>query len=285
MKKINVLSLFDGMSCGQQALDKANIPVEKYYASEVEPASMSVTRYNYPDTVFIGDVKAVDVNSLPFIDLIIGGSPCQGFSFAGKQLNFEDPRSQLFFEFVRLLEGINPKYFFLENVKMKKEYETVITELLGVDPVFINSELVSPQLRGRLYWTNIPFNSIPDRVDISLSDIIKSSFVNRDKSYCVDANYYKGGNLKSYFKSSRRQLVFHSESTFHQSLDNLENGLIKIKDLARPLSPVEAERIQGLPDNYTLCDGVPKSHRYHMVGNGWSIPVIKHFFQYFVEPE
>ena len=156
MKKINVLSLFDGMSCGQIALDKLGIPVNKYFASEIDKYAIQVAKRNYPDMIHLGDVKEIDPDELPKIDLLIGGSPCQGFSFGGKGLNFDDPRSKLFFEFDRLLKALKPKYFLLENVKMKKESEQVITDYLGVEPVEINSNLVSAQNRKRLYWTNIP---------------------------------------------------------------------------------------------------------------------------------
>jgi len=278
---LNVLSLFDGLGGGRIALDQLGIPIKNYYASEIEKAAMTIASHNYKDINHIGSV--VDVNGKDFhdVDLLIGGSPCQGFSFAGKQLNFNDPRSKLFFEFVRILEEAKPTYFFLENVNMKREFRDVISEMLGVEPIAINSSLVSPQLRNRLYWTNIPFDGPPPEVRINLEDIIESGYVNRDKSYCIDASYYKGGNLKSYFKSSRRQLVFLSEESFEKSIKNFHQDIIPIKGLARMLSPLEAERTQGLPDNYTLCDGISNTKRYHMIGNGWTIPVIKHFFKFF----
>lgn len=162
MKKLKVLSLFDGMSCGQLALQRAGFEVEEYYASEIDKYAIQVTQQNFPNTVQLGDVTKVDSLDVSEIDLLIGGSPCQGFSFAGKGLNFEDPRSKLFFEFVRLFKELKPKYFLLENVKMKKESEAVITELLGVEPVEINSALVSAQNRRRLYWTNIPNVTQPE---------------------------------------------------------------------------------------------------------------------------
>lgn len=153
---MNVLSIFDGMSCGRIALERAGIKVDNYYASEIDKYAIQIAKKNYPDIIHIGDVTKVKANDLPKIDLLIGGSPCQGFSFAGKQLNFEDERSKLFFEFVRLLEECKPKYFLLENVKMKKEYQDIISSYLGVEPIKINSSLVSAQNRERLYWTNIP---------------------------------------------------------------------------------------------------------------------------------
>ena len=150
----NVLSLFDGMSCGQIALNRAGITYDNYYASEIDKHAIKVTQHNYPNTIQLGDVTKIKSSDLPKIDLLIGGSPCQGFSFSGKQLNFDDPRSKLFFEFVRLVKECQPKYWLLENVVMKKEFEKVITEQLGVEPVKINSSLVSAQNRVRLYWAN-----------------------------------------------------------------------------------------------------------------------------------
>ena len=169
---LNVLSLFDGMSCGQIALERAGIKVNNYFASEIDKYAIQVAKHNYPNTHHIGDVTKVKASELPKIDLLIGGSPCQGFSFAGKQLNFDDPRSKLFFEFVRLLNECNPKYFLLENVKMKKEYQDVITEHLGVEPIEINSNLLSAQNRKRIYWTNIPGVTIPNDKGILLKDIV-----------------------------------------------------------------------------------------------------------------
>lgn len=208
MKIGNVLSLFDGMSCGQIALNRAGIEYDNYYASEIDKYAIKVTQVNYPNTIQIGDVRNISAKDLPKIDLLIGGSPCQGFSFAGKQLNFEDERSKLFFEFIRLLQECKPKYFLLENVKMKKEYQDVISSYLGCEPIEINSCLVSAQNRKRLYWTNIPNVTKPDDKRIYLKDIIEHGVVDKEKSYCVDANYFKGGNLKSYYEKGRRQLVY-----------------------------------------------------------------------------
>lgn len=170
---MNVLSLFDGMSCGRIALERAGIKVNNYFASEIDKYAVQIAKKNYPDTVHIGSVIDVKASDLPKIDLLIGGSPCQGFSFAGKQLNFIDPRSRLFFEFVRLIEECKPKYFLLENVKMKKEYQDVITKYLGVEPIKINSALVSAQNRERLYWTNIPNIEQPKDLGILLKDILE----------------------------------------------------------------------------------------------------------------
>ena len=212
---MKVLSLFDGMSCGQIALNRLGINVDEYFAAEIDKYAMQITKKNYPNTQHIGNVLDVKGEDLPKIDLLIGGSPCQGFSFAGKQLNFDDPRSKLFFEFVRLLDETKPTYFLLENVRMKKEYQEIISEHLGVEPVMINSTLVSAQNRVRLYWTNIPGLEQPEDKQLVMKDILEDGFVDRDKSHCLDANYFKGGNLKSYFEKHRRQLVFSKDGLCH----------------------------------------------------------------------
>lgn len=193
---LNVLSLFDGMSCGQLALQRAGIKVNQYYAAEIDKYAMQVSLKNFPNTIHLGDVTKVKGADLPKIDLIIGGSPCQGFSFAGKGLNFEDPRSKLFFEFVRLIKECNPKWFFLENVRMKKEHELVISQYMKVAPIEINSALVSAQNRVRLYWTNInekPYGLFGDMVadipqpkdkGILLQDVLENNVP--DKFYLTD---------------------------------------------------------------------------------------------------
>ena len=169
---MNVLSLFDGMSCGQVALERAGIQVNNYYASEIDKHAISITQRSYPNTKQLGSVLGWREWELPQIDLLIGGSPCQGFSIAGKQLAFDDPRSKLFFEYVACIRRFKPRYFLLENVRMKKEFLDVITEYMGVEPICINSNLVSAQNRVRYYWTNIPNVTQPDDLGILLKDII-----------------------------------------------------------------------------------------------------------------
>ena len=295
---MNVLSLFDGMSCGQIALDKLGVKVDKYFASEIDKYAIKVAKANYPDTIHLGDVRDVKASDLPEIDLLIGGSPCQGFSFAGNNLNFDDPRSVLFFEYVRLLKELKPKYFLLENVRMKQESQDIISEYLGVQPVAVNSNLVSAQNRYRLYWTNIPFD-IPSDKGIVLKDILEHGVTDREKSHCIDANYFKGGNLKSYFEKHRRQLVFSEDGLCHvgdadlkghgynrrvyhpdgkspslcaASGGNLEPKIIADSTSWRKLTPVECERLQTVPDNYT--NHVSNTQRYRMLGNGWTVDVI-----------
>ena len=215
---MKVLSLFDGMACGRIALDQLGIPVEKYYASEIDKYAIQVAQANYPDIIQVGDVCDLDPKDYMDVDLIQAGSPCQGFSMAGKQLAFDDPRSALFFEFIRLLKAIKPKYFLLENVKMKKEFLQIISEqvsacypeiIFGIEPLFINSSLLSAQSRQRYYWTNIPGIQQPEDKGIVLKDILEDDFSSdRDKSYCIDANYSKTGAKPHHYKDKyRRQLV------------------------------------------------------------------------------
>ena len=273
-KGINVFSLFDGMSCGQLALQKAGVKVNTYHASEIDKWAMQISRKNFPSTLQMGDITKLEDWRLELIrdeigiDLVIGGSPCQGFSFAGNQLNFEDPRSKLFFDFVRVLKILRPKYFLLENVRMKKESQDIISEYMGVEPVAINSNLVSAQNRHRLYWTNIPFD-IPEDKGIILADILEDGVTDREKSHCLDANYFKGGNLKSYFEKHRRQLVFNNRC--------IQEGEADIKETYRKLSCLECERLQTVPDGYT--EGVSNTQRYKMLGNGWTVDVIAHIFK------
>ena len=233
---MNVLSLFDGMSCTQIALKNLGIKVDRYYASEIDKYAIKVTRENFPETIHLGDIKDITGSDFIYdIDLIVAGSPCQGFSFAGKQLAFDDPRSALFFEFVRLLREVKPKYFLLENVRMKKEFQDVISQqvsdiypecnngsLFGIEPIKINSALVSAQSRNRLYWTNIPNIEQPKDLGIVLRDILepseewgerpqylKNEFAGRErgnlvknideKSNCLNATMYKG-QISSYVK-------------------------------------------------------------------------------------
>jgi DNA (cytosine-5)-methyltransferase 3A len=180
---MNVLSLFDGMSCGRIALERVGIKVDNYFASEIDKHAIKVTMANYPNTIQLGSVTEVKAENLPKIDLLIGGSPCQGFSFAGKQLNFEDSRSKLFFEYIRLLKECMPKFFILENVKMKKEYQDIISQYLGVESVHINSDLFSAQDRKRFYWTNIDFPTLPIKNELTVEDILESEV---DVKYCIE---------------------------------------------------------------------------------------------------
>ncbi len=265
---MNVLSLFDGMSCGQIALNRAKVKYNNYFASEIDKYAIKVTQYNYPNTKQIGNVLKIKSNNLSKIDLLIGGSPCQGFSFAGKQLNFNDPRSKLFFEFVRLLKECKPKYFLLENVKMKQEYQNVISKYLGVLPIEINSSLVSAQNRKRLYWTNIRNIIQPIDNNVVLSDIIENGCLHTDKYYIIQRSrgFNKGG-IKA--KNGKTPPITSCSWQHNNHLYN--NGEI------RKLTPIECERLQTVPDDYTNV--VSDTQRYRMLGNGWTVDVITHIFK------
>ena len=226
---MNVLSLFDGMSCGQIALNRSGIKYDKYFASEIDKPAISRTMNNYPNTIQLGDVTKVKATGLPKIDLLIGGSPCQGFSFAGKQLNFDDERSKLFFEFVRLLKELKPKYFLLENVPMKKEYEIIISKYCGIEPIYLDSKLVSAQQRERVYWTNInaiPYNLFgdmkanipkPKNKKIVIADIMGLPIVNRRRDNIVMTkaqtkvrvrkNYIEQKELAMFLKSKKNKTI------------------------------------------------------------------------------
>ena len=285
---MNVLSLFDGMSCGQIALNKVGIKYENYFASEIDKHAIKVTQHNYPNTIQLGDVTKVKGVDLPKIDLFIGGSPCQGFSFAGKQLNFDDPRSKLFFEFVRLLKECNPKYFLLENVKMKKEHEQVITQHLGVEPILINSALLTAHNRPRLYWTNIPNVEQPNDKSIYFEQIRDLQIENYE--YISDEKTINREYKKNYLQydingkghGSQDQRAYYTNGK-HGCLDTGASRKAKVLEndgRVRKITRNEAERLQGVPDNYTTP--VSKAQALKMLGNGWTVDVIAHIFNQMV---
>jgi len=307
---MNVLSLFDGISCGHIALQKLGIKVDKYFASEIDKNAIKVTQHNFPETIQLGDVTQVSGKDLPSIDLLIGGSPCQGFSLSGKQLNFDDPRSKLFFEFVRLMKEAKPRYFLLENVKMKKEYQDIITEYLGVEPVFINSKDFSAQSRGRLYWTNIPFAQEYEKRDVLLRDVLQPYYADRtidDSEVCrqlsalLETSKYRNAGLWGATQgtsflwrrdSEGRVLVMRPDKLKIQRIGRIGEGTHKSeiitvltqpfifdgKDI-RKISPLEAERLQTVPDNYTKLESMRDGSRYKMLGNGWTVDVVAHIFK------
>ena len=274
---INVLSLFDGMSCGQIALNRLGIKVSKYYASEIDKAPMKVTQHNYPETIQVGDVTKVKGEDLPQIDLLIGGSPCQGFSFAGKKLNFEDPRSILFFEFARLLDECKPKYFLLENVKMKKEWQDVISDLLGVQPMRINSSKFTAAKRDRLYWTNIPNISDPidkeisfDEINSNIDEWLEPERIEKIAAWKAQQKPLKNATLIG-SKSKLPCLTARGYNQYHSGMILITNG-----EKYRYLTNEEAEMAQGVPVGYTsICNDRERSH---MLGNGWTVDVIAHIF-------
>jgi site-specific DNA-cytosine methylase len=271
---MNVLSLFDGMSCGQIALNRLGIQYDNYFASEIDKYAISITMKNYPGTKQLGSVTDLNTSELPNIGLLLGGSPCQSFSNMGDGKGF-DGKSKLFWEFVRILKETKPKYFLFENVVMRKEWVDIISTELGVQPIKINSALLSTQRRNRLYWTDIPNVTQPIDVGLNFKDTIedhvdeKYYLTNRarerviqkqgkdlvgDKSKCLFATYYKNNS-----NSREGQIVYG------------KNGRM------RRLTPLECERLQTVPDNYT--DGVSDTQRYKMLGNGWTIDVIAHILK------
>jgi len=314
---MNVLSLFDGMSCGQIALNKLGIKIDNYYASEIDEHAITVAQANYPQTIQVGDVTKLKGSDLQKIGLLIGGSPCQGFSIAGKKLNFEDSRSKLFFEFIRLMKETNPKYFLLENVKMRKEWVDIISSYMGVEPIEINSESVSAQHRRRLYWTNIPGIEQPINKNITIEDILEENIGGRkiefdENGLCIfPAKNNKNVILEDSYKppytiyetrteegkKARRELrkklgydttprgVNHKEYRINRK--NKCNCLVTVKseldcivDLDynyRYLTITEMERLQTVPDGYT--NYVSDSQCRKMLGNGWTVDIIVHIFK------
>lgn len=353
---MNVLSLFDGMSCGQQALERAGIKVDKYFASEIDKYAIQVTMANYPDTIQLGSVVDVNGFDLPKIDLLIGGSPCQSFSFAGKrkgmstkdeqeiltlnhylQLKEEgyefEGQSYLFWEYMRLLYEVKPKYFLLENVMMGEKWEKVLSKAIGVKPIMINSSLVSAQNRQRLYWTNIGLEpqglfghletiiKQPKDKGILLKDVLE---YNVNDKYFISKRMIDSFNIKtSHYKSLGGGFEFKPNEGFCKSrtltnpsknrmddnwiichntmprssttgkggsghlsrkdgktycLDTGQTNAIEYYNKIRRLTPIECERLQTVKDNYT--NYVSDSQRYKMLGNGWTVDVIAHIFNY-----
>ena len=271
----NVISLFDGMSCGRVALDRANIKYNKYFASEVDKWAIDIAQKNYRDTVQIGDVTKFNPDLIDNVDLLIGGSPCQSFSIAGDGTGF-DGSSKLFWEYIRVLEKKKPKYFLLENVVMRQEWQDVISEATGVKPIAINSRLLSAQNRPRLYWTNIPGVTAPNDLGLTLSDVLEDE---------VDDKYYLSDKAKDYMsrlRNNKPRWDYHTNLLGGKAAcltANMFKGVPYgvIKEKMRRLTPLECERLQTLPDNYT--EGVSNTQRYKMIGNGWTVDVITHILK------
>ena len=294
---MNVLSLFDGMSCGQIALQRLGVKVEKYLASEIDKYAIKVTQAKFPNTIQLGDVTKINPNELPKIDLLIGGSPCQGFSSSGKRLNFDDPRSKLFFEFVRLLKCVQPKYFLLENVKMKQEFQDIISYYLDVKPIEINSSLVSAQNRVRLYWTNIPNAKSPNDKGVILRDILeeiedinpaairgrkvnKATIVGRRLKNGCRCDYDKSVPIIQCLEV-RATNIDKSNCLTTVDKDNVLTSLppgryidaFSGKYPFRYYTLKECCRLQTVSDNY--FDGiVSQSQARKMLGKGWTVDVI-----------
>ena len=312
---MNVLSLFDGISCGMIALERANIKVDKYYSSEIDKNAITISNNNYPNIIRLGDVTKITketISGLEKIDLVLAGSPCQGFSNNGKGLNFEDPRSKLFFNFVDILNWVmenNPNVkFLLENVHMKKEWVTVISNYLNVGPLNINSKLVTAQNRPRLYWTNIKGIEIPKDKNIKLLDILDRVDTSEFKDYeglkiCnsvsensiklissingeirikqatkqgyIVANEGDGVNISFPKSESRRGRVIKEKS---HTIDTCCNLCVYHNDSIRRYTINELEKLQTLPINYT--EGPSDSARIKAIGNGWTVDVITHILSY-----
>ncbi len=300
---MNVLSLFDGMSCGRLALDRLGVKVDKYYASEIDKYAIAVAAHNYPETQHIGSVVDVNPDDLPHIDLLVGGSPCQGFSFAGhrkgsstvdgieiialdqylelKEQGFEfDGQSYLFWEYIRILEALKKKNpnikFLLENVIMTQKWQAVIDTTLGTDAVSLKSSLVVPQNRPRLYWTNIPLDELK-QVDYDIADYVpEGSF----PSSCGTERNFKKKKIfntltATYFKGIR--------GSGRPAISTAEGFLDDDRSLHRMLTPEECEKLQTVPIGYTAAPmgnkTVSNTQRYRMLGNGWTIDVICHLLK------
>ena len=291
---MNVLSLFDGISCGQLALQRAGIEVENYFASEIDKHAISVTQHHFPNTVQLGSVVGLDTSTLPTIDLLIGGSPCQSFSRSGDNTGF-DGKSGLFWEYVRILNEVKPTYFLLENVVMKKEWENIITEAIGFEPIMIDSKFFSAQKRQRLYWTNIPLDkNIEDR-NVNILDILipngDEKIIN-DHILVLDINeegfkikngtktgylYAKEGdcvNLEFPKSQNRRGRVSNGKTN---TLNTACNYGVVVNGNLRELNITEYERLQTLPDGYTSL--ISLNQRKNVLGNGWTVDVISYIFQ------
>ena len=297
---MNVLSLFDGISCGQVALNRAGINYSNYFASEINKHAVKVTQKNYPNTKQIGDVTKIKAKDLPKIDLLIGGSPCQGFSFSGRQLNFEDPRSKLFFDFVRLVKECNPKYWLLENVVMKQEYQDIISEKLGVEPVKLNSALTSAQNRVRLYWANFEITEPTDQF-IKLKDVLEDVEMTGtsairgkklNKATILGRRLDERGKRQDYNKKIPITQCLEVRATNKEKSNCLTTvakdtvlttmpigrhpNAFKRKLPFRYYTKIERCRLMNLPDNY--CDVISDNQTVKSTGNGWEVGMITHIF-------
>lgn len=287
-----VLSLFDGISCGQVALQRARIKVDYYFASEIDKYAIQVTQKNFPNTYQLGDVTRIDWT--PFIgkvDLLIGGSPCQDLSIAKQdRKGLEGSRSGLFFKFLEALKTIKPKYWLLENVaSMSKENKDLITSYLdGVEPIMINSALVSAQNRKRLYWTNIPNVVLPKDKHIYFNSIMEN---HPDRKYYFNKSTYESlqkimarsvskklGFRSMILKEPDKEKFYNLDANYHKGCDGKRSMILdSYTGEYRMATPLECERLQTLPDNYTSC--VSNTQRYKCLGNGWTVDVIAHILK------
>ena len=299
---IKVLSLFDGMSCGRIALEKIGITPLVYYASEIKDDAIQVTQENYPDTIQLGDITELSnerIQMLGNIDLLIGGSPCQNVSQAMKKEyrnGLKGDKSKLFFEYVRVLKEVKPKYFLLENVgSMTKEDKMTVSELLGVEPIRINSKLVSPQLRNRLYWTNIPNITQPEDKNIMLNDILTEGWSDREKARCLLESDSRPltSPLKMFHRYRKfNTLVFKSEEHYKKCVAHYnenfkgmsakeidESGIISdVYGGVRYLNQEELEALQTVPKGYT--SSLTRNQAAGLLGDGWTVDVIAHILSF-----
>jgi len=298
---MNVLSLFDGMSCGRIALEKAGIEVSNYYSSEIKEYAIQVANEHYPQDKNnrLGDITKIKSESLPVIDLLIGGSPCQDFSQANKErLGDKGAKSGLFYEYVRLLKETKPKYFFLENVRMKKEHQDLISSIVGCEPIVINSELVAPHLRHRLYWTNIPFEEMPVDKELKLNDFLVNGYSDRRKARTLlesDSRplstpikmahrYFNTGFTTLIFKDKKHyeDIKIHFDKNFKGKSALEINKIVVNMDLSlyaglRYMSNNERESCQTVPIGYT--DNLKHNDASCLLGDGWTVDVIAHIFK------
>ena len=298
---INVLSVFDGMSCGRIALERAGIEVDNYYSSEIKDYAIKVANKNYPqdETKRLGDITKIQASDLPSIDLLIGGSPCQDFSQANRErLGDKGVKSGLFYEYVRLLEEVKPKYFLLENVRMKKEHQDLVSEILGCEPIVINSELVAPHLRHRLYWTNIPYSGLPDNEYLRLNDILENGYSDREKARTLlesDSRplstpvkmvhrYWNTGFTTLIFKDEihyeacKGHFDCHFKCKSAKEIDELIKTVdVSIFDGVRYMNNREREACQTVPIGYT--DSLTQNEAACILGDGWTVDVVAHIFK------
>jgi DNA (cytosine-5)-methyltransferase 3A len=294
----------DGISCSIVALKRAGIEINKFYASEIDSNAIKVSTKNHPEIIHLGSV--IGLTPPNNIDLLIGGSPCQDLSIAKKgRKGLEGERSGLFYEYVRILKECKPKYFILENVNsMSKESKAKITEIMGVEPIMIDASLVSAQSRKRLFWTNIPIKELPEDKGILLKDILQSDAEvdermtsKNGKAYTLTATYNKAVVENSIKRKQRTMVkIGHIGNTDGQANrvysiegksvslsangggSGAKTGLYEIKNSFRKLTPIECERLQGLPDNYT--EGIPNTQRYKCLGNAFNVDVIVHILKF-----
>ncbi len=289
---MKVLSLFDGISCGMVALERAGIPVERYVAYEIEPDAIKISKKNYSQIEQCGDVTTADFAQYRGFDAIIAGFPCQDLSVnKANRKGLKGKRSGLFWELVRAIKEVQPKYFLVENnYKMPKEDEKTISKTLGVEPILFNSADVSAQQRYRLIWTNIPNIQQPQPKNINVIDIIEKAndenliaevkFSNSEEIHERQSKPVRIGTIGKGGQGERVYSIYGKSVTLKANGGGrgAKTGLYLINDTVRKLTPIEAERCQTLPDNYTKVDGISDTARLKAIGNGWTVDIIAHIF-------